>query len=149
VNGGTLQILLPNLATNSTVSVAEGAVLRLDFTVTNTVAGFITNGVALTPGVYNTGNAAPFIAGSGSLKVASTAPPPQPTIAPVTVSGTNLVVSVWTVSGANYVLQSATNLTPTINWSNESTNAGTGGNLFLHVPIEPGKPQKFLRCWVY
>jgi hypothetical protein len=51
--------------------------------------------------------------------------------------------------GANYVLQTATNLTPTINWQSESTNAGTGGNLILNVPIEPGKPQKFLRFWVY
>jgi autotransporter-associated beta strand protein len=85
---------------------------------------------------------------NGVLTVLS-APAPQPTIAPVTVSGTNLVVSVPTVLGANYVLQSATNLTPTIYWKNESTNAGTGGNLVLDVPIEPGKPQKFLRFWVY
>jgi autotransporter-associated beta strand protein len=149
VNGGTLQILLPNLATNSTVSVAPGAVLRLDFTVTNTVASFITNGVPLAPGVYNAANAAPFLAGSGSLKVAGATPPPQPVIAPLSISGTNLVVSVPTVSGFHYVLQSATNLTPTINWSNESTNAGTGGSLFFNVPIEPGKPQKFLRFRVY
>jgi autotransporter-associated beta strand protein len=149
VNGGTLQILLPNLATNSTVSVAAGAVLRLDFTVTNNVAGFVTNGVALAPGVYNVANADPFIAGSGSLKVAGTVPPPTPTIAPVTVSGTNLVVSVPTASGYNYVLQSATNLTPTINWQNESTNPGTGGSLILNVPITPSQPQKFFRFWVY
>jgi len=149
VNGGTLQILLANLATSSTVSVAQGAVLQLDFTATNTVAGFITNGVALAPGVYNAGNAAPFIASSGSLRVAGTAPPAPPTIAPVTVSGTNLVVSVATVVGVNYVLQSATNLTPTINWQNESTNAGTGGNLILNVPIEPSQPQKYLRFRLY
>lgn len=74
---------------------------------------------------------------------------PQPTIDPVTVSGTDLVVTTPTVSGFNYVLQSTTNLTPTIYWQNESTNAGTGGNLTLNVPIEPGKPQKFLRFWVY
>ncbi len=123
--------------------------LKLDFPLTNTVAGFITNGVALAAGVYNAGNAAPFIAGSGSLKVGSAAPPPPPTIAPVTVSGTNLVVSVATVLGASYVLQSATNLTPTINWQNESTNAGTGGNLILNVPIIPSQPQKYLRLWVY
>ncbi len=149
VNGGTLQILVATLATNSTVSIAAGAVLRLDFTGTNTVAGFITNGVAVPPGVYNTANAAPFIAGSGSLKVASITPPPPPTIGPVTVSGTNLVVSVATVLGANYVLQSATNLTPAINWQNESTNAGTGGDLILNVPIKPSQLMKYLRLWVY
>ena len=85
---------------------------------------------------------------NGVLTVFSTAAP-SPTIAPVTVSGTNLVVSVPTTSGYNYVLQSATNLTPAITWMNESTNAGTGGNLLLYVPIEPGKPLKFLRFWVY
>jgi hypothetical protein len=84
----------------------------------------------------------------GTLKITA-ATPPSPTIAPVTVAGTNLVVSVPTVTGANYVLQSATNLTPTIFWVNESTNAGTGGNLILNVPIQPGKPQKFVRFWVY
>jgi len=81
--------------------------------------------------------------------VVTSVPGSQPTIEPVTVSGTNLVVSVPTVTGVNYVLQSATNLTPTIFWVNESTNAGTGGNLILNVPIEPGKPQKFVRFWVY
>ena len=85
---------------------------------------------------------------NGTLKViGGTAPPP--TIAPVTVSGNNLVVSVLTAPVGNYVLQSATNLTPTINWQNESTNAGTGGTLTLNVPIDPNKPRKFLRFSVY
>jgi hypothetical protein len=85
---------------------------------------------------------------NGTLKViGGTAPPP--TIAPVTVSGNNLVVSVLTAPVGNYVLQSATNLTPTINWQNESTNAGTGGTLTLNVPIDPTKPRKFLRFQVY
>jgi len=144
VSGGILAIAVASLAANSTVSVAAGAVLQLDFAETNVVSGFVTNGVSLPAGVYSAANVAPFIAGSGSLEVG----PPQPVIA-VTVSGTNLVVSVPTVSGFNYVLQLATNLTPTINWQNESTNAGTGSNLILNVPIEPGKPEKFLRFWVY
>jgi autotransporter-associated beta strand protein len=81
VNGGTLAIAVASLATNSTVSVAQGAALRLDFTVTNTVAGFVTNGVALASGVYHAGNAAPFIVGNGSLRVAG-GMPPSPVIAP-------------------------------------------------------------------
>ena len=145
VNAGTLEIGVACIAPNSTVLVADGAVLQLDFAETNAVAGFITNGVSLPVGVYSAANVAPFLAGPGSLEVA----PPQPLIAPVTVSGTNLVVSVPTVLGFNYVLQSTTNLTPTIIWNDESTNAGTGGNLILNVPIEPGKPEKFLRFWAY
>ena len=130
------------------MTVASGGTLQLDFTETNRVASLILNGVSQAAGVYDSTTGAPYITGSGSLEVGS-ATPPQPVIAPVTVSGTNLVVSTPTVLGANYVLQSATNLTPTINWQSESTNAGTGGNLILNVPIEPGKPQKFLRFWVY
>jgi autotransporter-associated beta strand protein len=145
VNAGTLELGVASIARNSTVSVADGAVLQLDFAEINVVAGFVTNGVSLSVGVYSAANVAPFIAGPGSLEVA----PPQPVIAPVTVSGTNLVVSTPTVSPYNYVLQSTTNLTPTIHWKNESTNPGTGGNLIFNVPIEPGKPQKFLRFWVY
>jgi hypothetical protein len=65
------------------------------------------------------------------------------------MTGTNLVLSVAAVSGFNYVLQSATNLTPPISWKNESTNAGTGGNLILNVPIVPNQPMQFLRFFVY
>lgn len=148
VSNGTLAIAVASIATNSTVTVAGAAILQLDFATTNRVAGFVTNGVSLPPGVYQATNADPFIAGSGSLQVVS-GTPPQPTIAPVTVSGTNLVVSVGTGLGANYVLQSAANLTPTINWQNESTNVGTGTNLIFNVPIGPAQPQKYLRFWVY
>ena len=148
VSNGTLVIAVASMATNSTVSVTGAAILQLNFATTNRLAGFVTNGVSLPPGVYKAANAAPFIIGSGSLQVVGGIPSP-PTIAPVTVSGTNLVVSVATVLGANYVLQSATNLTPTINWLNESTNVGTGANLIFNVPIQPAQPQKYLRFWLY
>ena len=84
----------------------------------------------------------------GTLKVIGGSAPP-PTIEPLTVSGTNLVVSVLTAPVGHYVLQSTTNLTPTVVWRNESTNDGTGGTLTLSVPIDPNKPQKFVRFWVY
>jgi hypothetical protein len=88
------------------------------------------------------------LATDGTLKVTGGAPP-QPTIGPVLTSGTDLVVPVPTVSGASYVLQTTTNLTAPIIWQNQSTNAGTGGNVQFHVPIEPSKPQKFVRVWAY
>ena len=119
--------------------------LDLAFTGTNQIAALYINGVAQVPGVYD--NTTSPITGTGKLQVVG--PPPPPTIAPVTVSGTNLVVTVPTTVGYNYVLQSTTNLTPVINWQNLSTNAGTGGNLILNVPIDPATPQKFLRFWVY
>ena len=112
--------------------------------ITGSVALSTVNGTALTG---KTGTVS--LSGSAVVLTVSDASPPRPTIAPVAVSGTNLVVTVPTTSGYNYVLQSTTNLTPAIIWQNESTNSGTGGNLILNVPIEPGKPQKFLQFWVY
>ena len=67
VNGGTLALAQPALATNSTVTVTNNAVLQLTFTGTNTVAGFVTNGIAAGPGVYNAANSSPFISGTGGL----------------------------------------------------------------------------------
>ena len=97
VNAGTLRILQPTIATNSTVTVAGGAVLNLGFSVTNPVAGFVTNGVSLPTGVYNSNTVAPFITGPGSLLV------PGAVVLP-TVSGsatfTNFVTTYGLASAA-------------------------------------------------
>jgi autotransporter-associated beta strand protein len=53
VSNGTLALAVASLAPSSTVRVAEGAVLELNFAETNIVAGFVTNGVSLPAGVYN------------------------------------------------------------------------------------------------
>ena len=150
--------------TNDQISVLTTLTLggTLDVTLSGTVSGgevfqlFTAGAFSGTP--FDTVNLPPLpgsltwdtskLATEGKLSVSSGAPP-QPTIAPVTVAGTNLLVSVSTVSGGNYVLQSATNLTPPIDWVNESTNAGNGDTVTLNVPMDPDKPQKFLRFWVY
>jgi autotransporter-associated beta strand protein len=147
VSKGTLQILVASINTNATVSVTAGAVLQLNFTTTNRVASFVTNGVALPFGIYKSNNVAPFIAGSGSLQV-GTSPAPTPTIGSVTVSGGNLQVSVSTVAGYSYVLQTATNLNSPIFWTSISTNAGTGSNLPFSIPTGSAL-QKFVRFRVY
>ena len=49
----------------------NGATLNLNFSGTFAVPHFYTNGVALPVGIYNAGNLPQFIAGSGSLQVAS------------------------------------------------------------------------------
>jgi hypothetical protein len=164
---GTRQIILNYDGANPALYLAGGTLNLND-------NPFTINGAVLTNGVYTiiaqsdapdmTGSAASStvngtaltgkkgtvsLSGNTVVLTVSNPTPPTPTIAPVSVSGTNLVVTVPTASGYNYVLQSATNLTPTITWQNESTNPGTGGNVILNVPIEPGKPQKFLRFWVY
>jgi len=86
VNGGTLEIVQPVIATNSTVTVASGALLQLDFAVTNTVTNLVLNGVSQAPGVYNSTTASTYITGTGSLQV----------VLPVTIATnpTNLTFSV-------------------------------------------------------
>jgi autotransporter-associated beta strand protein len=74
VNGGVLELGVASIAPNSTVSVADGAVLQLDFAGINVVSGFVTNGVPLPAGfVYNDSNVAHFIysLGGGSLAIYS------------------------------------------------------------------------------
>ncbi|MEY4917227.1 MAG: hypothetical protein RL616_1140 [Verrucomicrobiota bacterium] len=69
VNGGTLTLGQPTLATNSTVTITNNAILQLGFTGTNTVASLVTNGITAGAGVYNANNSSPFIGGTGSLLI--------------------------------------------------------------------------------
>jgi fibronectin-binding autotransporter adhesin len=69
LSGGTLELAQPGLAPQSTITVASGAVLQLDFAVTNQVFAFITNGISAAAGVYGGANAAPYLTGSGYLLV--------------------------------------------------------------------------------
>ena len=163
LNSGSTNTFAVNGSTPSSTSVALGSAVTYGGVLNIVPSGTFTNGQTFTlfsgagaasasnfdSITVSTGGSLSFAFTNGVLTVLSSGAPPQLAIAPVTVSGTNLVVSVPTTTGFNYVLQSATNLTPVISWLNESTNAGTGGHLILNVPIEPAKPQKFLRLRVY
>ncbi len=59
INAGTLDLTQPTLHPNSTVTVAGGAVLKLDFNGTNRVADLVLNGVVKSPGTYDSGNSSP------------------------------------------------------------------------------------------
>ncbi|MEI6075060.1 MAG: autotransporter-associated beta strand repeat-containing protein [Verrucomicrobiota bacterium] len=111
VNGGTLKLGLANLSAASTVTVASGAILELDFGVANTVKSLILGGVTQPAGVYDSTTGAPYITGSGSLLVASSAPP---TLNVASLGGGHLQFS-WTGGGT---LQAQTN----------SLGAGLGTN---------------------
>ena len=102
VNGGTLAISQATIATNSTITVATGATLELDFAVTNTVTSLVLGNTNQAPGVYNSGNSGGFITGTGSLRVPSTTP--APTSITYTVSGSLLTLN-WP-SGQGWILQS-------------------------------------------
>ena len=111
VNGGTLKLGQPNLSAASTVTVASGAILELDFGVANTVGSLILGGVTQPAGVYDSTTGAPYITGSGSLLVVSSA---LPTLNVANLGGGHLQYS-WTGGGT---LQAQTN----------SLSAGLGTN---------------------
>jgi hypothetical protein len=64
-------------------------------------------------------------------------------------TGKNLVLRVATVTGYNYVLESATNLAPPIVWSAITTNAGNGGTVINMAPISSAQRQMFFRYLVH
>ena len=107
VNGGTLAFAVASLNTNSTVTVATGATLQLDFADTNQVAGLVLGGVTQSPGIYNNASSPTFITGTGSLAVVSPVNT-TPTNLVTTVSGNSLILS-WPADHTGWRLQSQTN----------------------------------------
>lgn len=72
VEGGTLALATASLSNFSAVAVATGAVLKLNHTSTDAVAGLVLGGVVKADGVYNASNSAGFLTGTGSILVDST-----------------------------------------------------------------------------
>jgi autotransporter-associated beta strand protein len=146
VNGVTLELAQPSLAANSTVTVAGGAVLQLDFPVTNSVAGLVLNGVSQGLGVYNSTTSPSYITGSGSLQVAVTVAT-NPTNIVASVSGNNLNLS-WPADHIGWTLLMQTNnlargiSSNTNDWGAVSGSAGTNR---VNLTIDPTKPAEFYR----
>ena len=69
VNAGTLSITQPNLALSSTVKVASGAVLNLNYVGTNVVLALVLNGVSQPNGVYKSTTPGGYISGTGAIQV--------------------------------------------------------------------------------
>ena len=138
VNGGTLYIYQPTLNTNSTVTIASGATLNLQFTpatTTNVVAGLITNGVAAGAGTYK------FT--SGYLLVVP--PPPGPTgpgYLTNLLSGTSLNLS-WP-GGQGWRLQAETN-SLNIGISNNWHYVTDGSVSAFGAIVNPTNPAVFYR----
>jgi len=107
VTGGTLEIAQATFATNSTVTVASGAVLQLDFAVTNQVGGLVLGGVTQSPGVYDSTTPGGYITGTGSLQILSTVATYSTNIT-ATISGSSLIVS-WPATHLGWTLQVQTN----------------------------------------
>ena len=143
VNGGTLEIVQPTIPTDATVTVASGAVLQLDFAVTNAVTNLVLNGVSQGLGVYNAASSSPYLTGSGSLQV----------VAPVTIATnpTNITFSVignelnlsWPADHLGWLVQSnGVSLAVPADWYDISNTAsGTS----YGIPINPARANVFYR----
>ncbi len=144
VNAGTLKIAQPTLATNSTVTVAAGAKLELDFAATNSVAALVLNGTNEPVGVYNHSTTPGFFpaASVGSLLVTGTAIASNPTNIMVNVNGNTLGLS-WPLDHLGWLMQSnSQNLAVTTDWFDIS-NTATGTN--YNITIDPTQKNVFYR----
>ena len=140
VNQGTLVISVASIATNSTLSVTNGAVLQFNFTTTNTIGTLVLNRIAQPNGVYNSNNFPTYIADTGSLQVGVSGP--GPATLTNSMSGNTLTRS-WP-AGQGWRLQQQTNaLTVGIstNWVDLTDASVSSTNL----KIDPALPTVFYR----
>lgn len=142
VNGGTLALANATLAANSTVTVASGAVLQLDFPVTNQVFGLVLSGVNQPAGVYNSTTSSPLLSGPGSLLVAPVAT--NPTNITAVVVGNQYQLS-WPASHTGWSLQAQTNSLSTGLSGNWVTVPGSASVNQISVPINPANGSVFFR----
>ena len=143
VNNGTLELAQPGLATNSTVTVASGATLQLDFGVTNQIGALVLGGASQSPGVYNSTTSPTFITGSGNLLVV---PPvnPAPTNLVASVSGNTLTLS-WPTDHTGWRLQVQTNSLATGLGSGWTDVPGTAAANTYNATISPANGAVFYR----
>jgi autotransporter-associated beta strand protein len=134
VSGGILELAYPTLATNSTVTVASGAVLQLDFPDTNIVTSLVLNGVGATAGVHNNASDPSYITGTGSLLVLTGAAAinPNPTNIVFSVSGSTLNLS-WPADYLGWYMQSNSVALANTNYWFDVPNSQTVTNLAITV----------------
>ena len=144
VNGGTLEIVQQVIAPNSTVTVAGGALLQLDFATTNLVTRVVLNGVTQPPGVYNNTTASTYITGAGSMLVE---PPVNTSPTHITVSVTGNVLNLsWPADHTGWRLLVQTNNLRnglSINTNDWMTVPGSTSLDATNFPINPALPAEF------
>jgi autotransporter-associated beta strand protein len=151
VNGGILELVQPTIPPYSTVTVTNGAVLQLDFAVTNTVTNLVFNGVSQAPGVYNSTTGSPYITGTGSLLVGTPVAPLSSlrfTAAPV-ISGSSLMISITNSGAGSVYLLASTNLTAPISlwtpiWTNVLSGSGSFSTNLLNTVNSANKQEFYL-----
>jgi autotransporter-associated beta strand protein len=148
VNAGTLELAQATLATNSTVSIANGAGLQLDFTSTNQIGALVLNGVAQLPGIYNSNTVPVCIAGAGSFSVPLRTFTNAPVITNFAMNGLDLVITGTNgQAGCAYYLLGSGDLTlPLSRWQTVATNVlnADGGFAFTGTnAVTAGNQQEF------
>ncbi len=106
IKSGVLQVSNPSFSAGSTVTIASGATLQLDFATTNTINKLVLNGVSQPAGVYNNSTSPSFIIGTGSLQVVPVNITPTNIVA--TVNGNQLTLT-WPADHTGWRLQGQTN----------------------------------------
>lgn len=142
VSAGILELQQPSLFTNSTVSVANGATLNLNFAGTNQVNALVLNGVGKPAGLYGNGTDPTFLAGAGKILVAPSINP-NPPIMGVSVSGNVLTLSWPTNSG--WTLQQQTNSLSVGLGTNWVDVPGSTSITSTNITMDPAKPTVFYR----
>ncbi len=146
VNAGTLIVVNTNSLPGYTVSVANGAILQLNFAETNQVTGLVLGGTNQAPGVYSAATSSPFIAGAGSLLVVPGIAT-NPTNITATVNGSTLTLS-WPADHLGWILQAQTNalsvgLTAATNTWFDVPGSQTSTQLVLNINL--ANPAVFYR----
>jgi autotransporter-associated beta strand protein len=141
-NGGTLELGQATLASGSTVSIASGAKLKLDFSTANRIAALVLNGASQSAGTYNAGNTSAYIAGAGTLVVGPIAT--NPTNITARVTGQNLSLS-WPLDHLGWIIQSnSVGLLATNAWFNYPANGGVDVTN-LSISMNPAQANVFYR----
>ena len=103
VSGGTLELVQATFATDSAISISNGAQLKLDFAGNNQIGALTLNGVSQPSGVYNNLTSPTYITGTGGLVVGSIAT--NPTNVAFSVSGSTMALS-WPADHLGWTLYS-------------------------------------------
>jgi|GEM_PF-1223743 len=146
-SNSTLELSLPTIPTNSTVTVNTGGLLKLDFAGTNVVTNIVLGASIKLPGTYNSVNSPSFITGTGSLQILSTSTIANYSTnitATVTGGGTGITVA-WPTTHLGWELAVQTNSLATGLANNWVTNAGTASVTSTNYPINPANGSVFFR----
>ncbi len=143
IKSGALQVSNPSFSAGSTVTIASGTTLELDFTTTNLINKLVLNGVSQPAGLYTSTTSPAFILGTGTLLVSPINP--TPTNITFSVSGNQLTLS-WPADHTGWLLQAQTNPPGVgLNSSNWVSVAGSASVNTLPITINNTNGSVFFR----